>query len=272
LARAAASSAPFAVKPLVIGQYTTIWQCSDDLNTPWQRAANFSPMPRSRLGSRIADHLRRLITAGEMRPGSRLPSLRLLAEMLGVSVPTVREAIAELIAMDFVEIRFGIGTYVSQRPSNERRLLVAEFRRATPRELAEVWATIEPAGAFRAAERMATSPRQLRTFDNVRLMHLEFERAQFDLPETWVDAHGRLHTALVAASAGSRDGRFAARLRASVVRRLRPGFLNAAPELAPDDWLLQRHAELVYAVLGGEADEAARYASLVARHELAALG
>ena len=116
--------------------------------------------------------------------------------MLDVSVPTVREAVAELIALDIVEVRVGIGTFVSRRASDERRLLTAELRRASPRELAEVWALIERETAYRAAQRMSASRRSLR----------------------------------------------------------------------------ERHAEVVYAVLGGEADSAARHASLVARSELTALG
>jgi DNA-binding FadR family transcriptional regulator len=192
--------------------------------------------------------------------------------MLDVSLPTVREAIAELIALDLVEIRPGIGTFVARRATDERRLLTAELRRGTSRELAEVWALIEREGAYRAAERMANSRRFLRTFDNVRLMHLEFERAKFSLPEIWVDAHADLHRAVMAAAVAAHDGRFAARLHAGLVRRLRPAMMKAAPELAPNLWLEQRHGDLVYAVLDGEAERAARYASLVTRTELAALG
>jgi hypothetical protein len=39
-----------------------------------------------------------------------------------------------------------------------------------------------------------------------------------------------------------------------------------------NQWLERCHTDLAYAVLEGEAALAARYATLVARHELAALG
>jgi DNA-binding FadR family transcriptional regulator len=49
-----------------------------------------------RLYRRIADQLRLLIDQGEFPVGSRLPAERELATQLGVSRPTVREALIAL--------------------------------------------------------------------------------------------------------------------------------------------------------------------------------
>ena len=49
-----------------------------------------------RLYRQIADQLRQLIDHGEYPVGSRLPTERELADMLGVSRPTVREALIAL--------------------------------------------------------------------------------------------------------------------------------------------------------------------------------
>jgi GntR family transcriptional repressor for pyruvate dehydrogenase complex len=54
-----------------------------------------------------------MIIRGELRPGQRLPPERELAALLGVSRPTVREAIRALAVLRIVETRQGAGTSVS---------------------------------------------------------------------------------------------------------------------------------------------------------------
>jgi DNA-binding FadR family transcriptional regulator len=65
-----------------------------------------------RLYRQVADQLRALIEEGELPPGSRLPSERDLADQLGVSRPTVREALIALEVEGKVRIRVGSGVYV----------------------------------------------------------------------------------------------------------------------------------------------------------------
>ena len=68
-----------------------------------------------RLYQQIADQLRTLITAGEFTAGSRLPAERDLAKQLGVSRPSVREALIALEVEGWVEVRTGSGVYVLDR-------------------------------------------------------------------------------------------------------------------------------------------------------------
>ena len=65
-----------------------------------------------RLYRQIADQLRALIAAGEWPLGSRLPPERDLAAQLGVSRPSVREALIALEVEGLVEVRMGSGIYV----------------------------------------------------------------------------------------------------------------------------------------------------------------
>jgi DNA-binding FadR family transcriptional regulator len=65
-----------------------------------------------RLYRQIADQLRTLIGAGEFTLGSRLPPERDLATQLGVSRPSVREALIALEVEGLVEVRMGSGVYV----------------------------------------------------------------------------------------------------------------------------------------------------------------
>ena len=74
-----------------------------------------------RLYQQIADQLRTLITAGEFTAGSRLPAERDLAKQLGVSRPSVREALIALEVEGWVEVRTGSGVYVQDRSTSAAR-------------------------------------------------------------------------------------------------------------------------------------------------------
>jgi len=65
-----------------------------------------------RLYRQIADQIRTLIHSGEFSAGSRLPPERDLARQLGVSRPSVREALIALEVEGLVDVRIGSGIYV----------------------------------------------------------------------------------------------------------------------------------------------------------------
>src|SRR5690606_32423222 len=60
----------------------------------------------------IADQIRDQILGGAVEPGRQLPSERELAQSLGVSRPTVREALIALEVARLVEVRVGVGAFV----------------------------------------------------------------------------------------------------------------------------------------------------------------
>ena len=68
-----------------------------------------------RLYRKIADQLRTLIRDGEYPLGTRLPAERDLALQLGVSRPSVREALIALEVEGLVEVRSGSGIHVRAR-------------------------------------------------------------------------------------------------------------------------------------------------------------
>ncbi len=65
-----------------------------------------------RLYRQIADQIRSLIRSREFPAGARLPPERDLARQLGVSRPSVREALIALEVEGLVEVRIGSGIYV----------------------------------------------------------------------------------------------------------------------------------------------------------------
>jgi DNA-binding FadR family transcriptional regulator len=66
-----------------------------------------------RLYRQIAEQLSTLMASGEFPPGARLPSERELAVQLGVSRPSVREALIALEVEGKVEVRVGAGIFVA---------------------------------------------------------------------------------------------------------------------------------------------------------------
>lgn len=69
-----------------------------------------------RLYRQIADQVRALVEHGEFPRGTRLPAERELAQQLGVSRPSVREALIALEVEGLVEVRMGSGIYVREQP------------------------------------------------------------------------------------------------------------------------------------------------------------
>ena len=63
----------------------------------------------------IADQIRHAIAVGAMRPGDRVPSVRVLAERLVVNPNTVARAFDELKRDGLVESRRGRGNFVADR-------------------------------------------------------------------------------------------------------------------------------------------------------------
>jgi GntR family transcriptional repressor for pyruvate dehydrogenase complex len=71
------------------------------------------PIKPKRMSDQVFEQLKDLIFRGHLKPGERLMTERELAQNLGVSRPTVREAINKLVAMHLLEHRQGQGTFVN---------------------------------------------------------------------------------------------------------------------------------------------------------------
>ena len=74
-----------------------------------------------RLYRQIAEQLRQLMASGEFAVGSRLPAERDLALQLGVSRPSVREALIALEVEGMIEVRTGSGIYVQSTAKPKTR-------------------------------------------------------------------------------------------------------------------------------------------------------
>jgi DNA-binding FadR family transcriptional regulator len=127
-----------------------------------------------RLYRQIADQIRQLIDQGEYAVDSRLPAERELADMLGVSRPTVREALIALEVEGRLRIKVGSGIYVNAPPASEPETHASPIE--GPFEVLRARAFVESAVAEEAA-------RQAQPADIARL----------DAVLAEVDVHGALN-------------------------------------------------------------------------------
>lgn len=67
----------------------------------------------TRISDMVFEQIRDLIFKGQLKPGDQLMNEREMTESLGVSRPTVREAINRLIGLGLLDHRQGQGTFVS---------------------------------------------------------------------------------------------------------------------------------------------------------------
>jgi GntR family transcriptional regulator, transcriptional repressor for pyruvate dehydrogenase complex len=94
-----------------------------------------------RLYQQIADQIRTLIDKGNYTAGMRLPPERDLAQQLGVSRPSVREALIALEIEGSVEVRMGAGVYVCNMAQRKPQALATMGE--SPIELMQARAAIE---------------------------------------------------------------------------------------------------------------------------------
>ena len=73
----------------------------------------FSKVRSEKLAHAVVTQIEQLILRGILRPGERLPAERELSERMGVSRPSLREALAELDKRGLLESRAGSGVYIA---------------------------------------------------------------------------------------------------------------------------------------------------------------
>ena len=105
------------------------------------------------------DKIKRMITSGELGPGDRLPREADLADRLGLSRNSLREAVRALSMINVLDVRRGDGTYVTSLDPGlllDALSFVVDFHRDdTVLQFFEVRRILEPAATALAAERMS---------------------------------------------------------------------------------------------------------------------
>lgn len=117
----------------------------------WAPLGEPAPGDRVPVSRVVADRLQALILRGGLAAGDRLPSQRDLAARLGVSRPSLREAMAALETMGLVVVRVGSGVYVA--PPDLRAPPWRFADRCSPRDVYEARLGLEGYAARLAAAR-----------------------------------------------------------------------------------------------------------------------
>lgn len=152
------------------------------------------PVSRQRLYEQIIAQLREHVAAAELKAGDRLPSERELADRLGVSRASIKQAIVVLEVQGLVEIRHGGGTYLrGDSLSTEPIAALVERRRRLP-DVLDAREALEGKLAELAAARRTEE--DLAEIDAA----LEAMRRQVEAGTLGEDGDRRFHAAVTAAA------------------------------------------------------------------------
>ena len=107
------------------------------------------------LSVRAADRIMDMITHGRFRPGDKLPNELELAGELEISRTTLREALRILATRGLVEVRRGIGTFVTRSQSihADYDVLKIQNTNVNVKDLYEMRLMFEPQAAYYACLR-----------------------------------------------------------------------------------------------------------------------
>jgi DNA-binding FadR family transcriptional regulator len=203
-------------------------------------------LDRAALGTRVAELFRSQVTDGVWPLGTKIPTEPELVEWTGAGRNTVREAVSSLVQAGILKREQGRGTFVvstSDLSSSVSRRVASTARR----DSLELRLALDAASARLAAIRRTPS-------DAERLTTLLAERSAAwtagDARER-VRADSALHRAVVAATHNT------------LLEDVYEGLLGVFEEVqlhdvaGETDDLAQLHADLIEAIVAGEADRAA---------------
>ncbi len=227
------------------------------------------PVERPRTHQVILRQVEELLTSGLLRPGDRLPPERALAEQLGVSRPSVREALKVLEALGAVETTGGqgreSGAVVVARPGTPigaaMRIHVAT--QGLPiADLVETRALLEASAMRRLGRRVASEPHGVALLRPAEDLLVAMKDTSLP-PEQFHHLDTGFHLALAEAA-----GNVVVHVVMASLREAIEGYVLDAVPLLPD-WrttsagLRRQHAAILTALRRGDGDTAA---DVVDRH------
>ena len=158
---------------------------------------NFQPIKPKKVSTQIADQIRASILAGEFAPGDKLPPERELAEMFGVSRPSVREALNVLASSGLVMSYQGGGTVVKSLVESSSANLLSELIRIQQEralDVIEVRKGMESWTALYAAERAL--PDDIHRMDEI----IDGMKHNLELKQPSEDLDANLHIVIARAT------------------------------------------------------------------------
>ena len=157
----------------------------------------FEKVRPQKVSAIAAEQIIAAIKRGDYPVGSKLPSENELAEKMGVSRPTIREALSALTAVGLIESKPGSGNYV-RNPSDalEQELFLLIEDEASCLEIMEARELLEPPLAALAARKRTPAH-----VEKLRSIHAELkELAKTNDFDSYFSKDKEFHLALVEAS------------------------------------------------------------------------
>ena len=236
------------IDPTAVGTAPPAARPADDVGV----GNTIGSLDRRNTAQQIADRIATAIALGEFVEGQRLPGERDLAEMLGASRPTIREAFQRLDSLGLVEIRRGRtgGAYVLPFDWSTMR---APIRRT----LLPAWAELEVLFDFRTLIEglVASTAAERRTASDIATIEaaLEDYRNAGGSREASRAADEALHRAISLAT----HNRYLHELSMELRMKVSLGFQAEPYTPALRERALEQHPALVDAVVDGRAEVAA---------------
>jgi GntR family transcriptional repressor for pyruvate dehydrogenase complex len=190
-----------------------------------------------RAAYQVAEEILKLVSNSAVRPGERLPGERALAERLGCSRNTVREALAALSARGLVEIRMRSGAYLCRQNH-----LSPDGGRTGPAEALDALVTLGPALVERVCRVAGVSEHEHAERITARLGRALVDRSPLD---AW-----RGLTAFYSALAEITGNSLLCAAMGSIARSGAAGGFENLPELAPAalQQFFAEHVEMLQAM------------------------
>jgi GntR family transcriptional repressor for pyruvate dehydrogenase complex len=211
----------------------------------------FRPVRKGSVVEDVIEQLKALIGTRQYPPNAKLPSERDMARELGVSVPSLREALRTLAVMGVVDTRHGSGTRVAPASANLFRVPFEFLMRLDPPTIDELVGTRELIEVFLAGRAAET-----RTAEDLAAMEaaLQAMRDAGGDPARAVEADVRFHQAIAAAA----RNRVLQRMMGCLQDEIRLQMKSAVPGVRDRAAMLDYHAGIVEAIRKRRPEEARR--------------
>jgi GntR family transcriptional regulator, transcriptional repressor for pyruvate dehydrogenase complex len=162
------------------------------------RKSLVTPIQKVDLTEEVIKKMKALMESGELRAGSKLPPERELAEMLGISRPSLRQALKALSVMGILKSQPGQGTFVTDEflaiLSEPLQFMMLLKENLPFTELFEARTILETKMARMAA--MRASEEDLRIMEQ----SLGGMKENLDFPKGFVEHEIRFHQAIIDAA------------------------------------------------------------------------
>ena len=186
------------------------------------------------LSVRAADAITSMLSEGRFQPGDKLPGEVELAAELSISRTTLREAIRVLTTRGILEVKRGVGTYVtrSEHIHANYDLLKIQNTRVSLKDLYEMRLMFEPQAAYYACLR--ASGEELAA---ILQYGQELESIVLDRDPRWDEFEQKFHNSIAAAA----HNQFITSLFPTFNRAIRQGVILANESPAVADHTLGDH-------------------------------